>query len=145
MATETLSPKGIILTYFAATPTTNGPTTTNTNAPGDVCPELTDSFTKKRSDSVLRCVWGARQSDNTASSKVHTTLVIDAAEVVTRRMRTGFEASGANDQGTPNGRVDATGLAAGAHTVEVFFWVTAGTGKLEGFDRFFYIEEIVMP
>ena len=136
---------GRIITYFGATPTTVGPTTTNTSAPGDVCPELTVSFAKKRADSILRCVWGARQSNNTASAKIHTTLTIDAVEYAAPRMRTGFEASGANDQGTPSARVDVAGQAAGAVTVAVYFWVTAGTGKLEGVDRWFYIEEIVLP
>ena len=145
MATETPDLKGRVLTYFGATPTTVGPTTTNTVAPGDVAPELTVAFVKKRADSILRCVWGARQSVNTASAKIHTTLTIGGIEYAAPRMRTGFEASGANDQGTPGGRVDVVGQAAGAVTVAVYMWVTAGTGKLEGVDRFFYVEEIVLP
>ncbi len=137
---------GRILTYFGATATTTNPTTTNTVAPGDVCPELTTSFVKKHSNSTLKCVYWARSSNSTASSKVHTTLVIDGDEILApRRGRTGFEASGAVDQGTPGARLDVDGLDAGSYTVAVHFWVTAGTGKLEGIDRGLYIEEIVMP
>lgn len=135
---------GRILTYFGAMPTTANPTTTVTVQPGVICPELTKSFAKKRADSILRCTWGSTSSA-TVSAKVHMTLMVNSSEYANPRFRTGFEASGTGDQGTPRARVDVTGLAAGTHLLEVFFWTTAGTATLVGVDRSFHIEEIVLP
>ena len=136
---------GSVITYWGATPTTSNPTTTNTAAPGDVCPELTTSFVKKRDDSTLRCFWGMRHSNSANSGKTHTTLVVDGTEYADHRMRTGFESSSSNDQGQASARVDVKDKDAGTYTVAVYFWVTTSTGKLEGTDRYFYIEEVVMP
>lgn len=136
---------GRILTYFGATPTTVGPTTTNTVAPGDVAPELTTSFVKKRASSTIECDWWARVSCSVSSGKVHMTLVVDGVEYTNPRGRTGLESSSANDQGTPAGFVDITGLAAGTYTIAIYFWTTAGTATLQGVDRGLRLKEIVMP
>ena len=136
---------GRILTYFGALPVFVARTTTNTSAPGDVVPELTRAFEKKFAGSTLVCGWGARQSCSVSSGKVHMTLTVAGVEYAAPRFRTGFESSSANDQGTVAGEIHVTGLAAGSHTVAVNFWTTAGTGKLEGVDRRFTIQEIVLP
>ncbi len=122
--------------------TTGGPTTTNTVSPGDVVPELTDTFTAvDETNNLVRIRYWISGSHSLPNGRMFGIVTLDGVAVA--GSQAGGQAPALNGLFVLTGEVELPAATlAGATVIAIRFFVASGTGTAVGDDRGMTIEEI---